>query len=528
MSDEKVDDVAVLKDIYSALLEALSGVKKEYIDGFSLWSMPSNVNIDVFKRLPPFISNIRFSAFNQLTSEPIINLRDLVYLYRPYAFNPIEFVPPFKLHGEVSDGSHIFTFDGRHLTFPGKCSYILSRDFLNGNFSIVATLDNGKMKSIALTDKEGSLEITKDGVLTASDKKTEFPYHQKTIHAWRKYYTVAMATEYGAMVQCSHDLVTCHFTVSGFYSGKLRGLLGNGNNEPYDDYLLPTGKITESTSEFGNAYRTKKSCEAVATTGDDHPKSHSNQYCTQYFGHDSPMRLCYLFVNPANYREACEHGTHGAKNDQQSACAIASTYASRCRQEFIPVDIPKSCVSCKVGDQVVEVGDVVSVKVPKKQADIVIAFDGKLGAQKTLVQEVVTELKAELKKQGIDDVRVSAVGFSADDKYIYQYTTNGKLEFTGNFTELETSGPKEEAPLKTGHTDVDSALETLEASNRNVAIDLGLSADAKTFRYTLDYPFRATASKVIIAFRSDGVPYSANPVNTVKNNSRLNLTSVLI
>jgi hypothetical protein len=524
LSDEKVDDITALKDIFNALVEALSGVKKEYLDGFSSWSMPNGVNYDVFKRLPPFISNIRFSAFNQLTSEPIINLRDLVYLYRPYAFNPVELFPPFKLHAEVSDGAHIFTFDGRHLTFPGKCSYILARDFVDGNFSIVATYDNGKMKSIALNDKEGTVEVSRDGILLVNDKKSEFPYHHGTLGAWRKYYTFGLATRYGAMVQCSLDLVTCHFTVSGFYSGKLRGLLGNGNNEPYDDYLMPNGKITESTSEFGNAYRTKKTCEAVATTGDDHPKSHSNQYCSQYFGHDSPMRLCYLFVNPANYREACEHGTHGAADDQKAACAIASTYASRCRQEFIPVDIPKSCVSCTVGNQVVEVGDEVAVKYPQKQADIVVAFDDKLGKQKSLVQETITELKAELKKQGITDIRVAAIGFSADDIYLYTYTTNGKLEFTGDFTKLEANGPKEEAPLKTGNSDIDQAFETLEATNRQVARDLSISPDAKTFRYALDYPFRATASKVIIAFRNDGIPYSTNPVREI---SRHNLTSLI-
>lgn len=512
LSDEKVDDVVAFKDLFNALLEALQGLKKEYFDGLTFGAMPAGINYDMFKRIPPFITNIRFSAFNQLTSEPIFNIRDLVYLYRPYAFNPVELVPPFKLHADVSDGAHIFTFDGRHLTFPGKCSYILSRDFVDGNFSIVATMDNGKMKSIALTAKGGFLEVTKDGHLTLNDKKVEFPYHSGTLNAWRTYHTVNLHTNFGAHFECSVDLVSCHFTVSGFYSGKLRGLLGNGNNEQYDDYLLPNGKIAESTSELGNAYRTKNSCEAVTTSGDNHPKSHTNKHCTQYFGHDSPMRVCFMFVNPSNYREACEHSTHGAADDHQSACAIASTYASRCRQEFIPVDIPKTCSSCKVGDNTVDVGDEVSVKVPKKQVDIVVAFDLKMEKQLTLVQEVVTELKNELKKQTIDDIHVYAIGFNADDKYLYRFTSNGKLEFTGDFTKLKVNGPKEDAPLKTGNSDVDTAFETLEATKSAAALDLGLSADARAFRASIDFPFRATASKVVLPFRSDGIPYSLNPV----------------
>ena len=57
----------------------------------------------------------------------------------------------------------------------------------------------------------------------------------------------------------------CAVHVSGFYLGKLRGILGDGNNEPYDDFTLPSGKITESGSEFGNAYKLKGECpEATA------------------------------------------------------------------------------------------------------------------------------------------------------------------------------------------------------------------------------------------------------------------------
>lgn len=493
-------------------MEAISGFKKEYIDGFSIASIRSPINLDVFKRLPPFITNVRFSALNQLRTESIFNLRDLIYLYRPYGFNPKEFIPPFTLHGEISDGSHIFTFDGRHLTFPGKCSYILARDFVEGNFSIVANMENGKMKSIAMTDKSGFLEVNNEGLLQSGGKPTEYPFHKVTLHAWRNYHTVSLLTAYGAMVQCSLDLMTCHVRVSGFYSGKTRGLLGNGNGEPYDDYLLPNGKITESTSELGNAYRTQKTCAATTDSGDNHPTSHSNEFCSEYFGRDSSLRLCYLFVNPTNYREACQHATHGAAEAQQAACGIASTYASRCREEHIPVSIPKACSSCKVGSQSLAVGDEVAVKVPQKQADVVVVFDMNLGSHMTVVQEVVNELRRELKNTGIGDVQVAAIGYSADDTYLYQFTTNGKLDFKGNFANLKGTGPKRADTLKTGRTEVDAVLVELEKSGRQTVQDLSMSSDAKAFQRAMKYPFRATATKTILAFRSDGIPYSMNPV----------------
>lgn len=506
--------------MYKALIEAISGFKKEYIDGFSTNSLTAPINFNIFKRLPPFIGNVRFSAFNQLRNGPIINLRDLIYLYRPYAFNPAELVPPFTLHGELSDGSHIFTFDGRHLTFPGSCGYILARDFVEGNFSIVANLVDGKLKSIALTDKSGYLEVSSGGALQSGGKSVEYPYHQTTLHAWRTFHTVSLLTQYGAGVECSEDLTTCHVRVSGFYSGKTRGLLGNGNAEPYDDYLLPSGKITESTSELGNAYRTRQDCAAVTQSGDDHKKAVSNEFCSQFFGRDSSLRLGFLFVNPANYREACEHAVHGAPDAQKAACNIATTYASRCRQEFIPVSIPKACSSCSVGKKPLDVGDEVSVKVPQTAADVVVVFDTKLAGQLSVVQEVVSELKAELKKAGISDVQVAAIGYNTDDTYLYQFTSNGKLDFTGNFATVKSDGPKHTNVLHTGQNEVDTVLNTLEKACKQAHEDLGLSADARAFQRAMKYPFRATATKTILAFRSDGIPYSTNPVRKLFNNKK--------
>lgn len=498
--------------MYKALIKAISGFKKEYIDGLSINSLTSPINLNIFKRLPPFISNVRFSAFNQLRSEPLINLRDLVYLYRPYAFNPAELIPPFTLHGEVSDGSHFFTFDGRHLTFPGKCGYILARDFVGGNFSIVANLDDGKLKSIALTDKSGYLEISSGGALQVGGSHSEYPYHQDTLHAWRTYHTVSLLTTYGAEVVCSVDLTTCHVSVSGFYSGKIRGLLGNGNSEQYDDYLLPNGKITESTSELGNAYRTRQDCPAVTASGDDYKKAVSNEFCSQYFGRDSPLRLCFLFVSPSNYREACEHAVQGSSDAQKAACSIATTYASRCRQEFIPVSIPNACSSCSISNKPVDVGDEVSIKVPQNEADVVVVFDTNLKDQLSVVQEVVSELRTEMKKAGISDLQIAAIGYNADDSYVYQFTTKGQLDFKGNFATVKADGPKHDHALHTGQNEVDTVLQTLEKATKQAHYDLGLSSDARAFHLAMQYPFRATATKTILAFRSDGVPYSANPV----------------
>lgn len=55
---------------------------------------------------------------------------------------------------------------------------------------------------------------------------------------------VYLFSKYGMDVVCSKTYTYCTVLVSGFYHGRLRGLLGDGNNEHYDDYTLPSGKVS--------------------------------------------------------------------------------------------------------------------------------------------------------------------------------------------------------------------------------------------------------------------------------------------
>lgn len=52
-----------------------------------------------------------------------------------------------------------------------------------------------------------------------------------------------MASKAGVFVICSHNLDNCAIEASGFYFGKLRGLLGNLNGETYDERMTPEGKV---------------------------------------------------------------------------------------------------------------------------------------------------------------------------------------------------------------------------------------------------------------------------------------------
>lgn len=515
LTNKDVNDLESIKKIYLDFVQALhsviSMVKSQFGEiGTGKIATPIPFSLEALKRLP-YITSINFSPFNYFKNEKMLSIRELIANYRPYGFDPMSIIPPFTMHGQIADGQHIFTFDGRHLTFPGTCNYILAQDFINNNFSIIANLNNGKMKSITLVDKSNSIEITENGIASLNGKPADLPIHKNDIHSWREYYTISIFTSFGASVECSTDLRICHFTVSGFYLGKTRGLLGNGNSEPFDDYQLPNGKIADNSADFANAYKSTKTCKPVAF--DDHAKhAHSNDLCTKFFSSDSSLRYGFYFVDQTNYREACEHAVDTATDKLDAACNIAEMYTSSCRKEMIPVDIPSECKKCEAKN--IDIGDAFSVKSPSKQADVVFVVDTELGSLlDDLVQNTITDLRKELKSRDVTDVQILIIGYSKFSKYISKYTHNGKLDFTGKLSAIKhDAGPREYKALKTGYTKVDEILDTLHENHLKVKDDMGLAADARAFQAAMDYPFRSSASKAIIAVRSDALENTSNPI----------------
>ncbi len=140
-------------------------------------------------------------------------------------------------------------------------------------------------------------------------------------------------------------------------------------------------------------------------------------------------------------------------------------------------------------------------------------FDTALEKGLTVVTEIVNELRKDLRAQGVSDVQVVAIGFSSKDRYFSIYTTKGKLDFKGKFESLRGSGVPEEETVVTGNSEIDDFVEELKRGRQQNMEDLSLSPDARAFQKALNYPFRATATKTILAVRGSGIPYSLNPVS---------------
>jgi len=146
----------------------------------------------------------------------------------------------------------------------------------------------------------------------------------------------------------------------------------------------------------------------------------------------------------------------------------------------------------------------------------VFVVDLALGAQTLtdLVQPSVNILRNQLKMRDFQDgnVNIAIIGYRKDLKYPHYFTTNGKLDFTGKLTMPDDSDMLKDKPVKTGNEKLDKVLQEAFDHELKLKEDLGVAADGRAFQEAFKYPFRSNAARGIIAFRSDNLSHSKNPL----------------
>ncbi|KAF5283201.1 hypothetical protein FQA39_LY17393 [Lamprigera yunnana] len=494
LKNEKIDDIDVLQHIVNLLIEvidkAINSVDTKGIHPYD--NAGSFLSADMFSDWSKF-GTVKLSSINYWKAEKFPSLSDLIYVI---SLNPMHWIPPYQLDAVVVQGQHIFTFDGKHMTFPGDCKYLLSRDAVNGNFTIVGTLTKGLLTALTFSDKTHLVTLKKGGLLL-NNAATEFPIRFPGLDVFRINEVIQLKSKTGVTIICDDELLVCTVTVSGYYHSQLRGLLGNGNTEPFDDYTLPSGKIVTSESEFGNSYKIGN-CAPVKTV--DHGVHHHKPECVALFGEDSSLRYCHPFVNPENYKTACDHGL--ASNVQDTEKAIIIGYVTQCYSKLIPVHLPYTYMKCKNAKQQFGVGETFSVKSPDKAADIVVVVDLVKSNEviyKEWLQPALTQVTNELNARGINDVEMHMITYGGTyQSWPSHQTVAGKLTFKGKTPNLKFSEEPKEKPFATGSEQTDHFLEMLRQTKKQLELVSGQSLLEKAHSEAVRSPFRSHAAKSII------------------------------
>lgn len=522
----KVDDIDELKKISEKLwlvVRSLIKTANDYLGTYGVNTSEQYLGIPLpaLGKLSfvPQLSSLRFSLFNYILREPLPSLTSILQTYRPAAFNPLHSVPPFPIEGRLVNGEYLFTFTGDQLTVNGDCQYVLAKDMIDGNFTLVGKISGKKLESISITDKSGqSVEISAAGKIMHNDKASEFPVLEQTLFAWRKYYTVGIYSTYGVYVDCSLDLTICQVFINGFYHGKLRGLLGKSSYEPYETQTLPDGTIASSSTDFLNAYRLQGSCAAGSVAPKSTTQASSGE-CKALFGFGSTLKLCSVLLDATKYIEACEKAVETASgNKQEAACKIGQAFAYICRSQNILTTLPPQCEVSKcsrqtsTGTKTYSLGERFD-EVSDKNADIILLADTAIPANTLthLVQNLITDLRSTLSGY---NTQISVIGYKSGDQYLRHFTNDGKLDITNfQLAGNDEYMPKDKKLVKVGCDKLDPIFESLYNASRIIREDLSLTAGGAAFRDALSFPFRASTRKVIVAIRSDVLEHSKSPVS---------------
>uniref|UniRef100_A0A1A9WQC0 Vitellogenin domain-containing protein n=1 Tax=Glossina brevipalpis TaxID=37001 RepID=A0A1A9WQC0_9MUSC len=516
LKHEPVDDKSFAEEFFHLLTKALRSLMAVDTVAINTGTLPWNniffpapFSLNIFDDLPDLLT-LRFSLLNFIFNE------NFDYLLTSDFWRSLIFFQGFHLNGHLTEGHHLFTFDGVYVNLNGNCKYILAQDSSNNNFSVIAYVNN-KLKSLYLTDKDGQfLELNDAGVLKLNGNPVEFPLHEHGMHAWKLHYTTYIHSEYGVTVMCTAHLKVCHVEVNGFYKSKVRGLLGNGNTEPFDDFTLMDGTVASNTENFLSSYGLGK-CNAagVKPNINDIP---STDICNDHFGYESPLAMGYLIKDPTLFKAACDQAVSSAaeKDKQTAACNIALTYASAIRKQLDRtfVFLPERCLKCVGAPNQRDLFEEFTVKIPESSADVVFVVDVDVSTTEmtNLVAPLIPEVRKALSARGFTDIQIIVIAFSSDQRYPAILTSDqGKVNYHGNLAndKEKLKGPKplfSEISFSETNLATDKKMYILQLLEKFVK-SLVPKSDEMAFNLAFDYPFRPGAAKTIVAVHSNELPY---------------------
>jgi len=391
-----------------------------------------------------------------------------VHLHRP---SLAEILPPFDAYATIS-GQHIQTFDRRHYDFLGRCSYLLARDFENGNFSLIVNYNDKGKFSLSAINGEKTIELMGDGSVRIDGGKVELPVERVNTTVTKEGEKVKLVNSHGLTVTCDWSADYCSVHMSGWYFAKTAGLLGTYNNEGSDDFTTSDNRNVTDVVEFARSWKLSGSCPDVNTAATVNVPA----VCSSMFeASSSPLSSCFSIIDPSMYAHVCADAAK--QNKRNPHCVAAQLYSEICSREDVHVDIPSECTSCSLPNKIINNGDSARITNAPATADIVFVVEERDCADYAAnkMQLMVAEMEEALSKKGMRDIRYGLVGFGGEGVH--------QLPHTQTFdSQTMTTADK----FRQGS-------ESLQFSANGDEQDV-LAA----IRYAAGYRFREGAAKVII------------------------------
>ncbi|XP_069326777.1 mucin-6 [Eulemur rufifrons] len=252
----------------------------------------------------------------------------------------------------VLGGAHFSTFDERHYTVHGDCSYVLAKPCGSGSFTVLAEL-----RPCGLTDSETCLRsvtlslggantvvvVTASGDVLVNQIYTQLPVSAANVTIFRPS-TFFIVAQTGLGLQLEVQLVPLmqlFVRLDPALRGRTCGLCGNFNQNQADDFTALSGLVEGTGAAFANTWKTQAACPNVRNSFEDpcslsvENEKYAQHWCSQLTDTHGPFARCHAAVSPGTYHSNCLFDTCNCERTEDCLCAALSAYAHACAAKGI-------------------------------------------------------------------------------------------------------------------------------------------------------------------------------------------------
>ncbi|KAK9498025.1 hypothetical protein O3M35_003911 [Rhynocoris fuscipes] len=341
------------------------------------------------------------------------------YYYFAPLLDPSNWLPPFSAQAMIIGGKHIVTFDGISYELEDcNCSYLLAKEFVFGTFSLALIDNNSDQPDIALIayDKTLYFDFLNDVISLDNNQVPSLPLLINDIHIYAQEGLITVRSSKGFFLRCNFKFNVCTLRLSGWYFGKVAGLLGTMDNEPTTDFTTSNNNIVKNVDLFTKSWALE-SC----TKSKNHQKynkidNKKDEECKKLFSSkNSSFVQCFTFVDPQPYYSMCLTSAESSYGD--FICTAAYAYIQACGYNYIPIKIPTYCVQCPINEGFLEEGDFVILNGESvtQSTDVVFIVEAKSCNEYMRERRIVSTFSSILTKEfdtiGLHDNRYAVIAY---------------------------------------------------------------------------------------------------------------------
>ncbi|XP_014350371.1 alpha-tectorin, partial [Latimeria chalumnae] len=252
----------------------------------------------------------------------------------------------------VNQSQVLHTFDGVTFPFPEDNPYFLLKTCAANmyNFSYIEIKIGGKIGgtstswikslSIKLADQDVKIGSIDPDIIKLNEVTISLPFVHPSdnLQIYRTMTSLVIESEGFLKIQYS-SLGTLSITLSTTFYNSTCGLCGYFNNNPTDDFRLPSGKVTDNLAVFLESWKTftdivcNGECEPLVQVcaNYDLREFQSSSACGVINDpHNSSFQYCHSLVNPSSFFWNCLYTLCLSGGNQSALCDSVSAYAAAC------------------------------------------------------------------------------------------------------------------------------------------------------------------------------------------------------